>query len=427
MALSVGRLAYAPLLSGESSGLEECMRVPRLALVALALALSAGAALPGVSDAQDCACRDANHNGVCDGGEATIPRATWFGPGPLDVRPDSFTIPESCDFLLGGVNKPVQVTAANHFLFGNLNVAGNGGQGVLFIADNNIVVGDVTKPRVEWRVPGQNKLIDKQPANTAIAKASIGFKTLLGSCAISNAYLEAQPIGGSAQIGMQCAGDIVFRNADLFTSGFDIQSLNGMIDASNVSSGGPPQSARWCDIDDDGVVDLPCSVSTADQLSSVCTGSPEFPVPTPGAGAGVNKIRGVANPAVMVAKTGITVRSDSAAVTSQNVLEGRYSLTLIAEDGDIDLTNAKLSNTTNFQSGSRLWAAANPGRVERFVFGILKEKFFEGCTGQITFSEGTCFHSPNPPRVCGSTAGAGPSSTPPCRDDLDPVVQGGGG
>ena len=397
-------------------------------LIVLSCTLIVGALMPTVGHAQaNCACRDANHNGVCDGGEATIPQASWIGPGTIDVRPDSFTLPENCDILLAAaINKPIQVTAANHFLFGNITIGTNGGQGVLFIADNNVVVGDVGKPRVEWRVPGQNKLIDKQLANTGIAKASIGFKTLHGDCFISNAYLEAQPIAANAQIGMQCWGNIVFRNADLYTSGFDIQSLNGMIDASNVSSGGLPQSARWCDIDDDGVADIPCIISTQDQLSSVCTGTPEFPLPTPGAGAGVNKIRAVANPGVLVAKTDIDLRSDSAAASSQNIVEARYSLAVIAEDGNIDITNAKLTNTNNPQSGSRLWVAANPGRVERYAFGILKEKFYEGCTGQITFIPGTCFQSPNVTNVCGSTAGnTGPSSTPPCAIDLNPVTTGG--
>lgn len=382
---------------------------------------------PPEAAAQDCACRDANHNSVCDPGEAIIPQAAWIGPGAIDIRPDSFTLPENCDVALAnGISTAIQVTAANHFFFGNITIGGNGGQGVLFIADHDVVIGDVVKPRVEWRVPGQNKLIDKQPANTAIAKASIGLKTLQGDCFITNAYLEAQPIGGSAQIGMQCAGDIVFRNADLYTSGFDIQSLNGMIDATNVSSTGPPQTARWCDVDADGNVELPCTISTVDQLDSVCTGEPQFPIPSPGAGAGVNKLRAVANPGVLVAKTNIDLRSDSAAPSSQNVVEARYALTMIAEDGDIDLTNAKLSNTNNPLSGSRLWVAADPGRVERYLFGILKEKFYDGCTGQITFNTGTCFQSPNVTNICGSTAGnTGPSSTSPCRTDFNPVTTGG--
>lgn len=404
------------------------MKVLSLTLTALACALTLSAAMPSAGYAQaDCACRDANHNGVCDGGEAIIPQASWIGPGAIDIRPDSFTLPENCDVLLAAsIFKAIQVTAANHFLFGNITIGGNGGQGVLFIAENNVVVGDVAKPRVEWRVPGQNKLIDKQAANTALAKASIGFKSLQGGCVISNAYLEAQPIAGSAQIGMQCAGDIVFRNADLYTSGFDIQSLTGMIDASNVSSSGPPETARWCDIDDDGVVDLPCTISTQDQLTSLCTGSPEFPLPSPGAGAGVNKIRAVANPGVMVAKTDIDLRSDSAAAASQNVVEARYALTMIAEDGNLDVTNAKVSNTNSPQSGSKLWMAANPGRVERYLLGILKEKFYDGCAGQITFNTGTCFQSPNVTNVCGSTAGnTGPSSTSPCRADFNPVATGG--
>lgn len=397
-------------------------------LTVLACTLTLSAAIPSAGHAQtDCACRDADHNGVCDGGEVVIPRASWIGPGAIDVRPDSFTLPENCDVMLAkGISKPIQVTAANHFLYGNITIGGSGGQGVLFIAEDNIVVGDVAKPRVEWRVPGQNKLIDKQPANTAIAKASIGFQSMQGGCFISNAYLEAQPIAGSAQIGMQCAADIVFRNADLYTSGFDIQSLNGMIDASNVSSSGPLETGRWCDIDDDGVVDLPCTISTEDQLASVCTGSPEFPLPSPGAGAGVNKIRAVANPGVMVAKTDIDLRSDSAAPASQNVVEARYALTMIAEDGNLDVTNAKLSNTNTPQSGSKLWLAANPVRVERYLLGILKEKFYDGCTGQITFNTGTCFHSPNVINTCGSTAGnTGPSSTSPCRADFNPVATGG--
>ena len=59
-------------------------------------------------------------------------------------------------------------------------------------------------------------------------------------------------------------------------------------------------------------------------------------------------------------------------------------------------------------------------------FGILKEKFYDGCTGQITFNTGTCFQSPIVTNPCGSTAGnTGPSSTSPCRTDVNPVATGG--
>lgn len=396
------------------------------------LATSAVLLALGSASAQDCACRDTNHNGICDVGETIVPKTQWIGPGAIDIRPASFTIPKDCDFILStSPSKPIQVTAANHFLFGDITIGGNGGQGVLFIAladgdaaKGHIVVGDAANAVLNWKVPGQNKLIDKQPANTAIAKASIGFKAD-HTCTISNAYLEAQPIAGSAQIGMQCGDDILFRKATLYTSGFDIQSLNGAIDLSNVSASGPPETARWCDLDDDGIADLPCTITTEDQRSSFCTGTPEFPLPSPGAGAGPNSLRAVANPGVLVAKTAIRAQSDSAAPSSQNLIEGRYALTIIAEDGTIDLTNAKVTNTTNFQSGSKIWLAADPGLVDRYSLGILKEKFYGDCTGSVTVNASTCLFSPNPILVCGTVVGGPPSSTSPCRSDMTPVASGG--
>lgn len=376
--------------------------------------------------ASDCACRDANHNGVCDPSETIFPQSGWIGPGAIDIRPDSFTIPENCDFMLAsGISKPIQVTAENVFLFGDIIIGGSGGQGVLFIADTDLVLGDTAKPRINWKVPGQNKFIDKQVDNTAIAKASIGFKAGR-DCFISNAYLEAQPIGGSALIGMQCARDIYFRNAELYTSGFDIQALTGGIDASNISSEGGTTQIRWCDPESDGTINLPCTITTAEHLSSVCDGT-LITVSLPGAGAGVNKIRAVANPGVLVARGDIKLQSDSAAPSSQNLVEARYALTVISEQGDIDLTNAKISNTNNAQSGSKLWLAAGPATVDRYSLGVLKEKFYGGCSQgrDIVYSAGTCIQSPNPINVCGDLVGSGPSSASPCRIDFVPVTTGG--
>lgn len=395
------------------------------AMVVVTLLLIMVSPRPGRA-ASDCACRDANHNGSCDPGEAILPQSGWIGPGAVDIRPDSFTIPENCDLMLaGGISKPIQVTAENIFLFGDIIIGGNGGQGVLFIAAADLVVGDVAKPRINWKVPGQNKLIDKLAANTAIAKASIGFKAG-HDCLISNAYLEAQPIGGSAMIGMQCARDIYFRNAELYTSGFDIQALTGGIDASNISSQGTTTEIRWCDPELDGTINLPCTISTVEELSSVCDGTVVM-VSLSGTGAGVNKIRAVANPGVLAARGDIRLQSDSAAPSSQNLVEARYALTVISEQGDIDLTNAKISNTNNAQSGSKLWLAAGPATVDRYSLGVLKEKFYGGCSQgrDIVYSAGTCMQSPNPINVCGDLVGSGLSGVWPCRTDVVPVTTGG--
>lgn len=398
-----------------------CCRALAAALVLLALVAAFTA--PGEA-ASDCACRDQNGNGICDPTDPVIPQSQWIGPGPLDVRPDNFVIPETCDFIIASApSKPIQVTARTVYLYGDIRISGSGGQGVLFIADEDIVVGALDKPRLSWDIPGQNKLIEKQPQNAAIAKASIGFKAGR-DCLISNAYLTVHPIGGGTMIGAQCGRDVRIRNSELYTAGFDLQALTGSVDASNVATPTGTTPVKWCNPEDDDTINYPCTISNDEQLDSVCN-DVAIQVPTGGAAPGINKLRASAYPGVIVARGDIKLNSESA--TSQNLLEGKYAVTLISETGTVDLTNAKISNTISPLSGAKIWLAAGPGSVDRYSYGVMKEKFFGGCAGeQILFSAGTCFMSPNIVNYCGDiSASSGPSAASPCRTDLNPVTTGG--
>jgi hypothetical protein len=404
------------------------MRLRHRLLVGLVAACAFAAVLPGpVQAASDCACRDLDHNGVCDPSDPIVLQSTWMGGGAQNLGTASFTIPETCDFLLmSGLGVPVQVTAKNIFIFGDVKILGNGGQGMLFIADGlgdsahgNVVVGNAALPRVNLQSGGMNKLVTGNVANIAIAKASVGFKAT-GACFFSNAYMEAQPIAGSGEVGIQCAKDITFRGVEIFTSGFDIQSLTGKIDASNRAGGPPPDPVPGpCDANGDGIREYPCTLEFQDESDRTAFCSDAAPPPPTGAGGGVNKLRGVANPSVIIAGTDVDLGSDAGL---QNLVEGRYAVTMVAENGSIDLTNAKVSNTDAAQSGSKIWVAADPGRVERRY--LLKEKFYDGCTDQVVVSATTCFQSTNRINVCGVLTGT-PSSTSPCRADVISVTSGG--
>lgn len=403
----------------------------RFGMLLLVLAALVAVAAPAPASAQDCACRDANHNGICDPSETLIPAIAWIGPGapgPIDVRPDSFTIPEGCEFLVNAGTNPVQVTARNVFIYDDIRTTSSSGRGLLFIADHDVVVGDVARSRLTWRWVGQNVLLPKVEANTAIARATVAFKAGR-DCVISNAFIEAAPIGGNQVIGMQCRRDIFLRAVEFYTSGFDIQSLEGIIDASNVGAGGGNVDIRWCDPGLDGTIDLPCTISDTTQLASVCDGT-FISVPLPGgAGAGVNKLRALAYGGTLIARGEIRLQSESTAPSSQNVVEGRYGVTIISEQGDVNLTNAKVTNTSAPLGGADIFLAAGPASVDRYRRDIMKETFAGGCNGidRLIMNTGTCFQSLIPIKYCGSLAGnTGPSPTPPCRADLVPVNSGGG-
>lgn len=376
--------------------------------------------------ASDCACQDTNLNGLCDSGEPLVPQSQWIGPGPRDFRPYNFVIPETCDFLIASApSLPIQVTAKNVYLYGDIRISGSGGQGVLFIADEDVVVGALDKPRLSWDVPGQNKLIEKQAPNAAIAKASVAFKAGR-DCYISNAYLTVHPIGGGTMIGAQCSRNLTIRNSELYSAGFDLQALTGFVDAANVATPTGTTPVKWCNPEDDDTVNYPCTISNDEQLNSVCN-DVAIQVPTGGAAPGINKLRAAAYPGVIVARGDIKLNSDSAVSTGQNLLEGRYAVTLISETGTVDLTNARITNTASPLSGSKIWLAAGPASVDRYSYGVMKEKFFGGCAGeQILFNTGTCLMSPTVINYCGDiSASSGPSGTSPCRTDLNPVATGG--
>jgi hypothetical protein len=105
-----------------------------------------------------------------------------------------------------------------------------------------------------------------------------------------------------------------------------------------------------------------------------------------------NDLRALNNPLVMIAFTNLLLDSPT---SPGNLLEGRFLVNLVAENGKVDTDNATITNhaTGSPLGGARIFVFADPATVNRSP--VLKEKSFGPSTGNIEI-QGACYTSFNP-------------------------------
>jgi len=390
----------------------------RLAFVCLAaLVLTAFLFIPAEVQAHPCACRDVDGDGKCGPGDIPIDDAQWLGGVQLVDHVNGFVVPETCSHVLttapvGGV----RVTAKRIVFSGSLAITPPGGSGVLLVADEDLVL----TPGSSIIAGGVNNLSTTLAANIAIARASVALKAGT-TCRLLGTFLRGNPVSGFGQVGIQCGDDITIVGSEIVAAGIDIQSLRGDVDASH-SALGPAISLRRCDDsrqnpngNDNGVIDdgdFPCSLTLPGPLAAGHDAVNAFCSPP-------NVIRALNNPLVVVSAGD----ADFGLPGVGNELESRYRITIIAENGDVDLRNATLTNAIPPvvpPGGPIISIFADPAGVTRFPL------FREAATGPFSGAidvTGACFQSPNPVQLNGAVTGApaGPGCSGGARGGTPPV------
>jgi hypothetical protein len=375
----------------------------RQLLWGLALGLAAGLPLlfitPAPAVAQTCtACLDGNGDGLCgNAADTVVPDSDWLngtGSGAGGNFPGAtFVLPPGCSKIVTtAVSGGIRVNARRIFLRGQLTSTPTGGLGMLFTATEDIQVDQVSgfaRPKLE---SGGANTLTNNAANAGVAKASVGLRAGT-SCNLFNADLTANPItvSGSGQIGIQCNGRIDLHGNSMLASGIDIQSLNGPIMA--FGSVSQPRGIE-CDSSalnstagnnnnqvDAG--DFTCTMTFASEQAKTdfCDAGPGLPP---------NIFRARGNPLVMIAKTDI--RLDNPTYPG-NIGIGFYNILLIAQDGNIDTTNADLLNhlpTPIIPADAGIFVFANPASVARSP--VLDESATGPNTGNLTIA-GACYQS----------------------------------
>lgn len=372
-----------------------------LTLFAAASISSAALVAPPEVQAHTCACLDGNGDDACGNvADTPIDDNDWL-KGPAvglggNFAGSTFVVPAGCNHTVttapsGGI----RVIADRLVFDGTLISTPNGGEGVLFRIANDIVL----STGADIESGGINKLPNTL-ANAGVAKASVGLQAG-GSCTITGT-LRGRPETGSGQVGIGCQGDIDIHGATIVAAGVDIQSIGGAIDGSCSAGGGgggggacPANGAGLaCDNpainpngNNNGVLDagdFPCNI-TFNSVDDVC----DFCGPPPQA---CNFIDAVNNPLVMIAKGNLDL--GGATPAAENIIEGRFLINLVSEDGNVNLNNALVTNLISGtpSGGARIFVFANPASVTRAP--VLKEKSFGPSTGTISI-DGTCFRSSN--------------------------------
>jgi hypothetical protein len=388
---------------------------------------------PVVAHAVDpCAFEDLNDNGVLDGGDVLVPDALWIG-GAAFVTVNPFVVPVGCDkTLIGGVpavTQGVRVTAAKITFNGTLDYLAPGGRGVVLTSLGDFTMGDGLAP-ARIVAGGFNAL-----PNTEIAVARKSIALIGGGvCRFNVAELRGTVPLGNTGVGIRCTGDLIFRSSQVIGSRVNIQSILGLIDASNgaASAGALVSLAALCDSpatnltgngDGSGTIspgDFPCSLNLggvvqfpdAEALAQACT---PFSL-SPG-----NRIVSLNDPTVIIAGAGAALNVLDVRGAS---IVGRYRVTLAAEDGAILTQGATIDNGEqlgiNPPGGSRVWLFADPTTVVRLP--VDREDFLGPSAGQ-TFVQDACYRSPNPINVGRDAALAinlvGTPAPPPCAQLAD--------
>lgn len=403
-------------------------------VMSLVLLLAAGLPMllvaPQEAAAHACACLDGNGDDLCgNAADTPIDDAQWLN-GPVSFPGQTFVVPGGCDHVkttapAGGIS----VTAQRIVFDGQLRSTPSGGEGVLFTATDACVV----SPGAFIESGGINKLSPVVAGNEAIAKSSIGFKC--GTTCDINGTLQntASTLFASGKVGIQCGEDVTLCGVRIQAAGVNIQSLNGEIDASvgggggvagiacddpvkNLVNGGAPPG------DGDSVLentadDFPCQIqfNNIGDITAFCA---------PVGECGPSQIEALNNPLIMISKLDLNLAGQPG---NENLLRGVFRVTLAAEDGDIDTSDANVTNekiTGGFIAGGKIWVFADPTSINRLP--VDKEDFLGPSSGTTDINS-ACYTSPNP--VQHGDAGApivGAPDAPPCRQigDFVPVLNG---
>lgn len=364
---------------------------------------------PQDAAAHDCACLDGNGDDLC-GNVADTPVADddWL-KGPLvgfggNFPGSTFVVPTGCNHTVGTAPKGgIRVTAARVVFDGELLSTPNGGEGVLFTADNACVVSS----GAEIVSGGVNKLLPGVAGNEAIAKSSVAFKCGT-TCDITGATLRSTDgtLFASGKVGIQCGDDIRICGSTIRAAGVNIQSSNGKIDASVGGAGGPAGIA--CDDpvqnlvngpaspgDGDGTLentadDFPCQIQFNNQGDIATFCGPVDP-------CGPNTIEARNNPLIMISKLDLDLSGQAG---SENRLTGVFRVTLAAEDGNIDTSHTFINNGPNPPGGAKIWLFADPTGVPNDVIRLpVDHEDFFGPSSGTTDIASACYESPNPVQV----------------------------
>lgn len=406
-------------------------------VITLWLLLAAGFPLllvtPQDAAAHDCACLDGNGDDLCgDVLDTPVPDSGWLS-GPSSFPGSTFVVPTGCDHIVttapsGGI----RVSADRVVFDGRLISTPNGGEGVLFIATNACVV----SPGAEIESGGLNKLSTNVAGNEAIAKSSVAFKCGT-TCDITQARLRGNPVLGSGKVGIKCEDDIRICGSTIRAAGINIQSNNGKINASVSGALGGPTIGEKCDDlvanqvngaappgNGNGIVDaadFPCQVDLGAEFPGLTTFNNQGELTAFCAAApvcGPNLIEALNNPLIMISKLDLNL---SGQLGNENRIEGRFRVTLGAEDGDIDTSDTFINNTSSPPGGAKIWLFANPASVNRLP--VDKEDFLGPSSGTTDIAS-ACYESPNPVQVGQDAGGAinltGVPDPPPCAQNVNP-------
>jgi hypothetical protein len=329
----------------------------------IALVLGLFLLLPSPAAAQNCACRDVNNDGVCDGADLPVLDQQWLGGVAFSDPLNTFLVPAGCSYTLAAPpTGGVRVTAKRIVFGGQLTIGQSGGAGILFDAAQDIVF----LPGSQITSGGVVAISTSLLANAAVARASVGLRAGT-TCSFLGTSLTGNPVTGFGAVGIQCGSDVQIHGSQIVAAGVNIQSMQGRIDGGPHSSG-PTISLLACDDpalnangNDNGVFDagdLPCTVNFPGPLAKGLQAINAFCSPP-------NLISTLNNPLVLIAKGDV----DLGLPGPGNVLEGRYKLSIISEDGDVDVSRATLANAlpgATAPGGAKIVITADPFKVTRF-------------------------------------------------------------
>ena len=356
--------------------------------------------MPAEVAAHACACRDVDGDGKCGPGDIPVDDAEWLGGAAFVDHARGFVVPETCTHVLSAAPVGgVRVTAARIVFSGSLAITPPGGAGVLFVADQDLVL----TPGASIIAGGVNTLSVSLAENIAIARSSVGLKAGT-TCELQGAFLRGNPTSGFGQVGIQCGGDISIAGSEIVAAGIDIQSLRGSIDAS-TSKLGPATSLHRCDDsrqnpngNDNGILDdgdFPCTLTLPGGLATGRDAVNAFCAPP-------TSLRALNNPLIAIAAGDVNLAVPGVGTE----VESRYRVTIIAENGDVNLRNATLTNAIApavAPGGAIITISANPASVNRLP--VFRETAAGPFAGSIDVTD-ACFQTPNAVQFNGIVTGA---------------------
>ena len=391
------------------------------------------AMVPGVARAADCAFEDVNDNGVFDVGDVIVLDSQWLG-GTAFSTPHPFVVPAGCSLpdliTLPAPLNGVQVTATKITFLSSLTYIPPGGRGVVFIAnlpvgpnlgDGSITIGNGLTPNVKIEAGGHNTLPLTIPA---VPQKSIALLAA-GPCSINNAHLIGNRPVQDTRIGINCDGDVVFRQALVRGSRTNIQSINGKIDARSFAGGVGSNLAQACDDpalnlvggggapgNGNGVLDpgdFPCQINLAALVISPVfadAGALAAFCLDPNVG-GKNVFQALNDPIIFISKLDLDMHGVAG---SETEVLGRYGVRLIAEDGNVNTAHTAINHgPAPVPGGSVTHVFANPAIANRLP--VDHEDVFGPSTGTLDVTS-ACYTGPV--RVGQGTTVVGVPDPPPC-------------